>query len=145
MSLDAVVYKSKKNLNFNPELEHALVDNETGEVYFEEPASRAKYPLHALTAIHKRLGNLDNIARLRQEIRQAVGHDNTLLHTRWLYNAFHSGDVIGLEDLDSMEKELEFVKKATEGTRSRSLESFLQDVSELIVAARSQANPIVFI
>ena len=140
MGLDAVVYKNKQHLTFDAEREGALLDNHTGEVYFEDEALSKKYPRDAFRAIHKRLGNLQTVVTLREELRKLLGHDDTFLQKRWLYSAFHSGDIIGAKDFDALERDLSVVKQATEGKRSERLDVFLRDVGELIAVARREGN-----
>lgn len=144
MGLDAVVYKNKHHLTFDAEHEGALLDSYTGEVYFEDEALSKKYPRDSFRAIHKRLGNLQTVVTLREELRKLLGQEDTLLQKRWLYSGFHSGDAIRAEDFDALERDLSVVKQATQGTRSECLDVFLRDVGELIAVARREGNPIVF-
>jgi len=45
MGLDAVVYKSKSNLAFDPDSVGAVLDARTGEYYVPEAATEEKLPI----------------------------------------------------------------------------------------------------
>lgn len=144
MGLNAVVYVYKNNLALNQEESFVKIDEHTGEVYFEDLHIAQRYPSSMFIAINKRLGNIDAVTALRDEILKIIDN-NSVLYRKVLYNGSHSGDTISLEALDSLESEINFIGKKTTGNRSPALEVFLGDMSELIEAARTQKNPIVFV
>jgi hypothetical protein len=144
MGLDAVVYKSKKTLCLNQEFADALVVDMTGEVYFEDPAMRRRYPRHTFIAVHKRLGNLAMVAHLREETRCAVGDQAPTVLGKMLYSGVQCGEVISAGDLDRLRNEIALIEEGTRERRSPELQTFLDDAKELIAAARAERNPIVF-
>ena len=144
MGLDAVVYKNRNNL-FLDEVDTALMDRQTGEVYFEDPAIAAKYREQSLMAIHRRLGNVGSIDSLRSEIPSKVADELPILFGKVLYNGSHSGDVIDLGLLNSLEDQVELLSKRTSDSRSPALTTFLQNMRDLIRVAISEQNPIVFV
>ena len=144
MGLDAVVYKSARSLGLDLTRQNFRVDETTGEVYLENDLEGLRHPQSTFQAIHKRLGNIAIVAHLRNEVASALGNSRGLLQTSILYNGEHCGDVIGLELLDEMSKEIALLKDKTEGLRSPYLTTFLDDVTDLIRTARAENNPIVF-
>lgn len=126
MGLDAVVYLRPKAVSANQSVtdEHATLSSD-------------------VPAIHKRLGNISMIGWLADETVQLVGRDSILLK-KVLYSGSHSGDSIGLEDLNRLESEIKVISESLT-TRSSDLERFLKDMSDLISKAREEAMPIVFV
>jgi len=145
MGLDAVVYKHRSHLTLGSELKDALSDDRTGEVYLADDTLSKRYPRSFFIALHKRLGNLEMISTLRSELEVIVGHKNTDIQQKWLYSAFHAGDVVPLKNLAELEKEIDTIKQKSRGNKSSEIEAFLENLTELIVAARKENNPIVFI
>ncbi len=144
MGLDAVVYRHRSHLTLDDELKDALVDEPTGEVYLPEERPNRNCPPDFFVALHRRLGNLETICRLRSELEEIVGHKNTDIQQKWLSSAFHAGDVIPLADLAKLEGEIDLIRQNSRGRASREVEVFLQNLSELIAAAKYEGNPIVF-
>jgi hypothetical protein len=142
MGLDAVVYLHRDNLPLNVS-GFPNIDDETGEIYFEDPKLAKQHPADLFTAIHKNLGNIAMIAALRAEVGKVLKGD-TVLSDKILYNGSHSGDIIGLDELADLELEINLVRKRTVD-KSADLESLLDSLSELVEAARTQRNPIVFV
>ncbi len=54
MGLDAVVYRSKKNLPFDADALGATLDSSTGEYCFSDPAVERKFLLETRIAVEKR-------------------------------------------------------------------------------------------
>jgi hypothetical protein len=144
MGLDAVVYKNWKNLDLELNAESFHVDETTGEVYWDDAFEGQRPPSSTFTALHKRLGNIATVSHLREEVAHVLGNTTGILQTRFLYNGEHCGDVVGLEMLDKLVQEITFLKGKTDGSRSPYLATFLDNVTELIQAARLEQNPIVF-
>ena len=141
MGLDAVVYVHEDNLPLTVKDDDPHTDDQTGEVYFEDPRLVEKHRRSTFTAVNKNLGNIAMIGALRNEIANVISNDSVLL-SKVLYSGSHSGDRIGLEDLGRLESEISLVR---ESNRSAALESFLESLSELVEAAKKQGNPIVFV
>jgi hypothetical protein len=144
VGLDAVVYVHKDNLPLNIREDLPSTDNETGEVYFEDAKLARKYPKKVFTAIYKNLGNVAMIADLRSKISPAIGPDSILV-SKVLYSGSHSGDIIGLSDLGHLESEINVVRDKTSTIKSAALRNFLGDLTDLIITAKTQRNPIVFV
>lgn len=144
MGLDAVVYIHEDNLPLTVKSDVSFTDEQTGEVYFEDPGFVRRYPKSTFTAVQKNLGNIAMISALRNEIEKVIGNDS-IISSKVLYSGSHSGDKIGVKDLGRLESEVGLVKERTSDTRSAALESFLDGLSELVEAAKKQGNPIVFV
>jgi len=144
MGLDAVVYRNARSLGYDLTRQNFHIDGTTGEVFPEDDLEGVRHPHSTFQAIHKRLGNIATVAHLRNEVASALGSSTGLLQTRILYNGEHCGDVIGLELLDEISKEVALLTEKNEGLRSPYLTTFLDDVKDLIRTARAENNPIVF-
>jgi hypothetical protein len=144
MGLDAVVYKNKMHLPSDPEIQGVRTDPVTGELFCSDDVVK-KYPLDFFQAKSTRLGNVNNISALREEIELVAGTVPSILRSRILYSATHSGDVIAASDLDHLESELQMIKLKTSEQSSSFLRGFLQDLTDLIFSARCERNPIVFV
>jgi len=63
MGLDALVYRSKVNLPFDPDAVSAVFDESTGECYVSdldrESAFEQKFPRETRISADKRIGNID--------------------------------------------------------------------------------------
>jgi hypothetical protein len=114
-------------------------------VYFEETFESQRLPSRTIKAIDKWLGNIESIGHLREEVARALGNTTSILQTKFLYSGTHCGDVVGLELLDELLIEIALLRDRTEGLRSAYLPKFLEDVTDLIRAARTENNPIVFV
>lgn len=127
MGLDAVVYLRPERVGATDSVtdEHATLSSDDA------------------TAIHRRLGNISMIGSIADETLPLVGKDS-ILFKKVLYSGSHSGDSIGLEDLDRLESEVKVLRESPTA-RSSALEGFLKDLSDLISKAREQAMPIVFV
>jgi hypothetical protein len=142
MGLDAVVYKSARNM---PKVGIGVtrVDELTGEVFFEGERI-PQLRLEDVVAIQKRLGNVSRIETLRQEIGTLLGRDeSSLLLSKVLYSGTHVGDVIGREHLDDLKEEIARLKKVE--TRPSELNEFIAAMEDLISAAQQEGNPITFV
>ena len=145
MGLDAKVYIRRDNLPFEVDARKARVDDQTGEVYFDDPTDAPRSP-EAFVAVHKRLGNATTISFLAEEIKKALDEDALSFFTnKILYCATHAGDVINLDQLNRLREEIAAIRDGTMGQRSAELEKLLTDFEELIRAAEEQGNPITFV
>jgi hypothetical protein len=145
MGLDAKVYIRRDKLPFEVDARKARVDDQTGEVYFDDPTDAPRSP-EAFVAVHKRLGNAAAISFLAEEIKKALDEDAlSFLTNKVLYSATHAGDVINLDQLNRLREEIAAIRERTKGQRSAELEKLLTDFEELIRAAEEQGNPITFV
>ena len=71
MGLDAVVYGNRVHLRMGSDEELAQLLPETGEVYFQNDELSRKYGPQLEAAAH-RLGNVTEIAELREEVIRFV-------------------------------------------------------------------------
>jgi hypothetical protein len=132
MGLDAVVYLRPTT----------VVHLEGGQPHAD--CETAELPLEEVPAIHKRLGNASMIGSIADEVLPFIGIDSLLL-SKVLYSGSHSGDSIGVQDLDRLDSEINRTREKISGSLSSALETFLEDMSDLVRKAREQKNPIVFI
>ena len=145
MGLDAVVYTNVKNLDRDGALETSrVVDRLTGEVYFEDDNVARRYPPETFQAINLRLGNVSALGEILKEISQVIPADG-ILRSRILKSFSHSGDVIGGDELEKLDHEVQLTRTLTTGVRSVALTEFLGTLEQLIKTAREQENPIVFV
>ena len=145
MGLDAVVYRHINNLEIDrADKEKALIDEERGEVYFEDPEMARKYGHRPFIAIEKRLGNIAAIGAIDQEIVSVIGGAPSTMHEKVLYSGSHCGDFIAYDELDQVDAEIAMIKKLSAGVRTPLLDGFLSDMTDLVKAAKEQKQPIVF-
>jgi hypothetical protein len=97
MGLTAVVYINKSNLAQELKDSSFLTDVETGEVY-PTPGDAKTYSGEMFKAAHKRLRNISLIGQVTNEVATNVGRDSVLM-TKVLSSASHSGDVVALNDV----------------------------------------------
>ncbi|HSY90057.1 MAG TPA: hypothetical protein VK812_01730 [Candidatus Binatus sp.] len=147
MGLDAVVYRNKQHLPFDADAAGAYREPTTGEYYCADLAVEQsfdrKYPSETRASISKRLGNVSLIAFLREEAKLYLDKNSVVL-SKVLYSGTHAGDVIGSESLSRLEAELRQVQRS-ERHVSKEMVEFITDLQELIIAARLEGNPIVFV
>lgn len=141
MGLDAVVYRNRKNLQLGPDEEFAHLVPETGETYFENDEISRKHR-ERFQAAHRRLGNIAEIAFLRNEILQ-LGAGAGKLYSKVLYSGSHSGDFIAVNELPLLLEEIASLRKR--GKHSEEMEGFLNQMEALVRAAINEPNPVVFV
>jgi hypothetical protein len=131
MGLDAVVYlRPAGSVDLEGRPQHSALNEEL--------------PLEEVPAVHKRLGNASMIASIADELVRLSGTDSLLLR-KVLYSGSHSGDSIDVQDLDKLDAEINRTKMKNSGSLSQTLETFLEDMSDLVTKAREQKGPIIFI
>jgi hypothetical protein len=141
VGLDAVVYRNRKHIELGRDAEHAKLDPQTGEVYFEDVKLSRKYD-HQRQAVAHRLGNIALISTLSDEVSQLIGPES-LLERKILYSGTHSGDAIPLLELDELSAEL--IRISETGRSSPMMQEFVGALQKLIQAAKDEGNPIVFV
>ena len=141
MGLDAVVYRNKANLNLGADEKEARVVAETGEVYFASDALSRKYR-EQLRAVARRIGNVAEVGVLRDEVARSTGTSGFIV-TKILYSATHSGDTIPVESLPALSEELTLLRGSA--NQSSELRQFVGSFEELVRAAETERNPIVFV
>lgn len=147
MGLDAVVYRNKANLPFDPDAVGAVVDEPTGEYYVPnldlEPAFEQKFPWETRIAVHKRIGNIAVVAELRERASQVL-EDRSVVLSKVLYSGTHCGDSIPVELTPALQDELLLLRRYAEKADFDYLKHFVSDMLELVEAVRRESNPIVF-
>ena len=144
MGLNAVVYKNRSHLAFDPDSVGAKVDPRTGEFYLKDNGVH-EFGQDAAVALGKRLGNMDAIALLSDAIGQALGTPESLLQKKILFSGTHSGDVIDLAEFDRLRGEIARVRRSTIFSQVPGLVEFIQSIDDLVRVASSEENPIVFV
>jgi hypothetical protein len=141
VGLDAVVYRNRKHLKLGPDGNAAQLVPETGEVYFENDEISRKYRGERHAA-ERRLGNIAEIAELREQISRLRGPESVVLQ-KVLHLGTHSGDSIPLDAIPALSAELNFIRSNRE--HSPEMLRFVTSLEELIRAAKDEGNPIVFV
>ena len=144
MGLDAVVFKNLQNLPLSGSEDAIEVDPLTKEVSFKDDEVGNQYPNAFFRSTERRLGNVAMLGKILAEISGSSNPEG-ILRAKVLKSFTHCGDVIRFEELSAFNQEIQELKKRTEGRRSGPLDQFLNDLEELIAAAREQENPIVFV
>jgi len=147
MGLDAVVYRSKVNLPFDPDAVGAVLDESTGEYYVSdldlEPAFEQKFPWETRIAADKRIGNIALVGFLRDQASRVLD-DRSIVLSRVLYSGVHCGDSIPIDQTFALRDELLQLGRSAKQLDS-DLKLFVTDMLELVEAARREGNPIVFV
>jgi len=145
MSLSALVYRSRATLDIDAESLGAVRDDRTGEYYFPTPQYDGKFPSEAFIASEFWIGNITSVAELREELREITNEQDSLLLNRCLYSGTHSGDVIELALLPTLEHEVRSLLTLREIQISKYLMSVLLGILGLIETAKRESNPIAFV
>lgn len=139
MGLDAIVYRNAAHIADAGHDDRFEVDQATGEVVPKR--NTFGIPAHMLVAERQRLGSIDEIRLLREEVEKSLVDGNSLLIQKVLYSASHSGDVIAVSDIQLLCKELDVLRTSS----SIQLQEFIAAMDALVRASRSEGNPIVFV
>lgn len=140
MGLDAVVFRNAAKLAKTYNIEVVGVDSQTGEAQISL-ADSVRLPRDASVAARHRLGNLDEVVRLREAIAKVLADPESILLSKVLYSASHSGDVIGATEVPAMRRELAILISA----KDTSLNTFISLMTELLDASEAEQNPMVFV
>jgi len=143
MGLDAVVYKNSRTIVSLCEVQPSRIDPHTGEVVFEGNTS-LQYPPNFFEAARMRLGNVDTIRQLRNEVEKEIGK-NSLLVTKVLVSGTHSGDILSLSEVSKLEDELIMLQERADLDQLTALGLLSNKLKVLVTAARENGNPIVFV
>ena len=139
MGLDAIVYKNARSLREKHGSAVFDFDEFTGElspklnVKVEEPRS-------SYIALEKRIGNFDAVGHLRSKISEIVDEESVVLR-KVLYSATHAGDKIDIGDFSKLKQEIATVRS---NTADPAVIAFIYQMEELVNAASTENNPIVF-
>jgi hypothetical protein len=139
MGLNAAVFKNVRHLEeqFGP---HPFqVDRSTGEV--ELISDTTKIPRQAFFAADIRLGNIAQIAWLRNSLASMLDGRKSIIMGQILYSGIHSGDSIKLVEIPHLKEEIATLKK--EGIPD--LKQFIESLEVLVSSAETERNPIVFV
>lgn len=134
MGLDAAVYRNLRNLvpNVSTSIE---TDERT-----DEPLIEFRSGLDVIAA-QVRLGNIAEIGHIRETIKRLIGLNTSFILDRVVYSGSHANDVIRVDELDLLSRELDQLNKLD---TTDSLLSFVASMRFLINTARAESNPIVF-
>jgi hypothetical protein len=142
MGLDAVVYKNIENLPEPQRAQVKLVDPLTGELDFANGPTLA-LRTEDLFAAQVRVGNISSVAWIREQIESRWADKCPLILNAILYSGTHSGDFIPLEQVRGIKLEIAGLD-CTDASISAKLSTFLEQITQLVIAAEIEANPIVF-
>jgi hypothetical protein len=144
MGLDAVVYRSRSGLP--KEWAAAEIDARTGEPI--AVAGHPDIPRKIRHAVHRRIGNIDAVCRLRDAVRKIRGRDGGIILDKVLFSGSHSGPVIELEYMDGLQSEIATLRAGLNdlsGLDADLTVQFIEDMEALVIASRAEQNPIVFV
>jgi hypothetical protein len=139
MGLDVVVFRNAKNLQQEFGWDLFDVDKATGEALPKD--AEHKIPQGKLFAIERRLGNISEIARLRESVGELLRNQESILQSRVLYSGSHSGDSIPLNKLPQVREEIALLKSYDRPE----LSTFIGAMEAVMDAAETEGNPIVFV
>jgi hypothetical protein len=142
MGLNAVVYRNREHLPFNPDQLGATLDKRTGEYYVLDNTS-GDLDQEAVVALSRRLGNVNAIEELADTVRRLIG-PKSLLESRVLFSGTHAGDVIELDSMRQLSNELEQVRRKANVRHESVLSEFVRSMEDLVNVAVTEGNPIVF-
>ena len=140
MSLDAVVYTNLKNLEIDEDL--LDIDEDTGEVFFIDEDN--DFNEEIFIAESKRLGNVETVNYLYGQISEFLPEETSIILTRILYNASHSGDKIDFAEIEKLKSEINFIREKFNPNDSHA-KDFLDNLSKLASRSIKERNPIVFV
>jgi hypothetical protein len=87
----------------------------------------------------KRLGNVAHVAFLRDSATRALGTQSVVV-SKILYDATHSGDSLAVSELQSLAAELRILER----TCDMDVQTFARDMLELVLIALIRERPIHF-
>ena len=140
MGLNAVVYRNRENLPPEIAALPLRTDPLTGESY---PPDDAHMPSSKTERVHKRLGNIAQIAHLRKVLSPRM--DIPLVLSSVLQDGSHCGDVIPVAQLPELQKELSLISSSPDLREDEDVSIFVESLNELLQAALREQNPIVFV
>jgi hypothetical protein len=91
--------------------------------------------------VAKRLGNIAEIAELRESIPSVLGPDS-LIVSRVLYSDTHAGDEIKTAEIETLQAELTDLRRVV--SCGKSLRTFIESMAELAVTAQAEGRSIIF-
>jgi len=143
MGLDAVVYKHRSKLPLDPERAGLQIEPNTQEWY--SPGGRLPEAIRSagVEALHHWLGNASSVGLLYAQVALILPPDSVLLRSV-LYDGAHAGDVISVERVRSLKREISTLRNSR-SVLSPELDLLLNRLDELIRAAEDNHNPIVFV
>ncbi len=145
MGLDAVVYRNRKNLPFDPEQVGAALDARTGEFYFQDSAAAGKrFNGKVVVAVSRHLGNVSAVDFLLEAVERSLGRQDSLLQNKVLFSGTHAGDVIEPLHLHQLGVEIDEVRRSSLVNQVPALAEFVRNMEDLLKAALEEGNPIVF-
>jgi hypothetical protein len=82
MSLDAVVYKNRSNLPFDPERVGAALDARTGEFYFQDRKAEERFNGNTVVSVSRHLGSVSAVDSLSEAVGRSLGRRDSLLEDK---------------------------------------------------------------
>jgi hypothetical protein len=143
MSLEAVVYRGRRNLKFDPEQAGAALDARTGEYYFQDTEAERRFG-DAVIAVDRHLGNVSTVQFLSDAVAGLLGRRDTLLQARVLFDGTHAGDAIDPGQFQELASELAEIRKSSKVDQLPEISEFVRNMEDLVKAATEEGNPIVF-
>ena len=144
MGLDAVVYKHRSKLPMDPELAGLQMEPNTHEWYPVDDQLPEPIRSVGVQALHHWLGNLSSIRCLYAQVASMLPADSVLL-ANVLYGGAHCGDVISLDRVSVLKREISVLRNSGGSPLSSELELLLERLDQLVDAAEDNQNPIVFV
>lgn len=145
MSLNALVYRSQKNLGIDADAIGAIRNKDTGEYCFSTSEREMQFPPSLFIAREFWIGNISSVAELREEVNHLMQGHRSIVTEKCLYSGIHTGDVIKIDMLSDIEEEVRTLLTDRRDQMSPHLLSVLRGIMGLIEAAKREGNPIVFV
>jgi len=136
MALNAFVYRNIASLPPEVRERVRVIDSSTGDLDWTDDRD-----LPALKRCDIRIGNIAQVALLREEVARRIGNASVLV-TRFLYDGTHCGDGVAKEDIPELKRECEAL--AGDKGAPPDLLVFVRQLRELTSAAEEEGNAILF-
>ena len=144
MGLDAGVFRNVTTMQkMLPGCEFN-VDSHTGQAVAMRNDLELPLSLDDYLAADFRIGNISHVGYLRELFSSMLAPDS-FIQKRVIYSGSHCGDIIELQELDELRKDIEAINKHREVTIEWQISEFLDAMVALVAAAAKERNPIVFI
>lgn len=144
MGLSAVVYKNSASLPEHLRTQVRIIDPSTAELELLNPELAHNVPEKDLVAFEVFLGNVAMIGWLADQIQNRWGERCATLLRTFLYNGTHCGDTVSLTQIARIKLELKQLEADGEAL-PEDLRRFFISARQLIPAAETEGNPIVFV
>jgi len=140
MGLSAVVFRNVSELEKQFGAGLFDVDEMTGEA-IPKPGKHIDVPRTSFFAIQRRIGNVSEVEHLRAIVEQLWPGQESVIGKQILYSGSHSGDAIEPNDYSRLQEEISLLKSM--GVMQ--LAGVIETMESLLIAAKAERNPIVFV